>query len=35
MLLSRKKRRLFTILVVIGSLALIIGTVLPYLSYIL
>jgi hypothetical protein len=35
MLLSRKKRRVYTIIITIATLALILGTVLPYLMYIL
>ena len=35
MLLSRKKRRVYTIIIAIASIALILGTVLPYLAYIL
>ena len=33
MALPRKKRRLFSIIIIISSLALLAGTVLPYLSY--
>jgi hypothetical protein len=34
MKLTRKKKRLFSWLIVISSLALLLGTVLPYLAYI-
>jgi hypothetical protein len=35
MSVSKRQRKIYTVLIVVSSLALILGTVLPYLAYML